>query len=98
MQRLSRPCRVRIMGGAFLLLVGAAGGQCPAREGNLKIAVLSDLNGPYGSLTYEERVHAAVQHLIGTEHPDLVLITETWWPDSAVGWTTRVCGRRFMHR
>lgn len=40
----------------------------------LRVAVLSDLNGSYGSTEYGRSVHAAVQHLI-QDPPDLVLIT-----------------------
>lgn len=41
----------------------------------LRIAVLSDLNGSYGSTTYESSVHAAVAALVDGVKPDLVLVT-----------------------
>ena len=41
----------------------------------LKIAVLSDLNGSYGSTTYETSVHQAVAALVNEVKPDLVLIS-----------------------
>lgn len=42
---------------------------------SLRIAVLSDLNGSYGSTTYESTVHNAVKALIAKAKPDVVLIT-----------------------
>lgn len=47
----------------------------PEAEGRLRLAVLSDLNGSYGSVTYGEDVHSAVQALLASLRPDLVLIT-----------------------
>ncbi len=41
----------------------------------LRIAVLSDLNGSYGSTTYESTVHNAVRAIVERAKPDLVLIT-----------------------
>lgn len=40
----------------------------------LRVAVVSDLNGSYGSRQYGEAVHAAVDRLLGVQ-PDLVLTT-----------------------
>jgi hypothetical protein len=56
-------------------------GQAPADAGtpdagaSLRIAVLSDLNGSYGSTTYEASVHNAVSALTSSVKPDLVLIS-----------------------
>jgi acid phosphatase type 7 len=41
----------------------------------MRLAVISDLNSEYGSLTYESSVHASVKALVERIHPDLVLIT-----------------------
>lgn len=43
-------------------------------EAPLRVAVISDLNGRYGSTTYMDSVHAAVDRLLETR-PDLVLST-----------------------
>lgn len=40
----------------------------------LKIAVVSDLNGSYGQMSYNQSVHNTVEHII-QEKPDLVLAT-----------------------
>ncbi|MCA2977413.1 MAG: metallophosphoesterase, partial [Myxococcaceae bacterium] len=40
----------------------------------LRVVVLSDLNGSYGSTTYEPSVHQAIAALRATVRPDLVLI------------------------
>jgi hypothetical protein len=52
-------------------------GQTPSpwpepRRGDLRIATISDLNGPYGSTTYRETVHRAIA-LLPSWRPDLVL-------------------------
>lgn len=44
-------------------------------QGPLKIVVLSDLNGSYGSTTYEASVHQAVAAIVTREKPDVVLIS-----------------------
>lgn len=41
----------------------------------MRIVVLSDLNGSYGSTTYESTVHGAVKAVVDKAKPDLVLIT-----------------------
>ncbi|GAB4340420.1 MAG: metallophosphoesterase [Cyanophyceae cyanobacterium] len=56
---------------------GQAQGQTPLpwpepRRGDLRIATISDLNGPYGSTTYRETVHRAIA-LLPSWRPDLVL-------------------------
>lgn len=43
--------------------------------GPLKIVVMSDLNGSYGSTTYEASVHQAVGAIATREKPDVVLIS-----------------------
>lgn len=42
------------------------------RRGDLRLATISDLNGPYGSTTYRETVHRAIA-LLPRWRPDLVL-------------------------
>ncbi|NUP11292.1 MAG: hypothetical protein HOW73_35040 [Polyangiaceae bacterium] len=55
---------------------GASGGAGGAPEPvSLRIAVLSDLNGSYGSTTYDAPVHDAIGAILGGELPDLVLVT-----------------------
>lgn len=46
----------------------------PAAPGPLRVAVISDLNGSYGSTQYMDSVHAAVDRLVAVS-PDLVLST-----------------------
>jgi hypothetical protein len=46
--------------------------RAPAR---LRIAVISDLNGNYGSTKYGPEVHGAIASVIGRVRPDVVLIT-----------------------
>ncbi|QJF50323.1 metallophosphoesterase family protein [Roseobacter ponti] len=46
----------------------------PALADGLRVAVISDLNGSYGSVVYNPRVSAAVERIIALE-PDLVLLT-----------------------
>ena len=46
-----------------------------ASGASLRIAVLSDLNGSYGSTTYGTPVHEAVAALRADIHPDIVLLT-----------------------
>ena len=55
---------------AVLLLV--LGGQALAES--LRVAVISDLNGSYGSMEYSPRVSAAVERIIALD-PDLVIST-----------------------
>src|SRR3990167_5466526 len=43
----------------------------PDAGASLRIVVLSDLNGSYGSTTYEASVHQAVAAITGTVRPDL---------------------------
>jgi hypothetical protein len=51
-----------------------AGSDAGSDAGALRVAVLSDLNGSYGSTTYESTVHQAVAALRTTVRPDLVLV------------------------
>jgi 3',5'-cyclic AMP phosphodiesterase CpdA len=53
---------------------GGAGGEGGAPV-SLRIAVISDLNGSYGSTTYGDPVHAAVAALTDSIQPDVVLVT-----------------------
>jgi 3',5'-cyclic AMP phosphodiesterase CpdA len=41
----------------------------------LRIVVLSDINSRYGSTTYQDSVHGAVDAVVHDIHPDLVLVT-----------------------
>lgn len=50
-------------------------GSVDAGAPKLRIAVLSDLNGSYGSTTYEASVHQAVTALVTEVKPDVVLIS-----------------------
>lgn len=52
---------------------GAADAKTPSSP--LRVVVLSDLNDAYGSTTYETSVHEAVSAIVGTEKPDVVLIS-----------------------
>lgn len=55
---------------------GAADAGTPdAGPSRLRIVVLSDLNGSYGSTTYEAAVHQAVAALVTEVRPDVVLIS-----------------------
>ena len=47
----------------------------PLQPRSFRIAVISDLNSAYGSLTYQPSVHAATRALVDRIQPDLVLIT-----------------------
>jgi hypothetical protein len=51
--------------------IGESGGEAET----LTVAVVSDLNGSYGSQEYSEHVHAAVDWMTGRLRPDLVLST-----------------------
>lgn len=46
--------------------------QKPSARGTLRVAVISDLNGRYGSVTYGDPVHDAVARILELE-PDLVV-------------------------
>jgi len=52
-----------------------AGTWAPDAGAALRVVVLSDLNGSYGSTTYESSVHQAVSALTATVKPDLVLVS-----------------------
>lgn len=45
-----------------------------ASSSNLRIVVLADLNGSYGSTTYGAPVHAAVEATVSSIRPDIVLL------------------------
>jgi hypothetical protein len=47
----------------------------PAPTSQLRVAVISDLNGVYGSIGYGAEVHAAVRAIVDRVSPDVVLIT-----------------------
>lgn len=67
--------RWRPLAAAALLLVAAAAAppSCSPPRGDVRIVVVSDLNGAYGSTTYEPEVHAAVRMIRERWRPDLVL-------------------------
>jgi hypothetical protein len=54
---------------------GDAGAPDAGAAPPLRIAILSDLNGAYGSTTYEPSVHQAVAALVTEVKPDVVLIS-----------------------
>lgn len=60
---------------AGVLDAGAPDAGLPDAGASLRIVVLSDLNGSYGSTTYEASVHQAITAITGTVRPDLVLIS-----------------------
>jgi 3',5'-cyclic AMP phosphodiesterase CpdA len=57
--------------------VSSASAEVPRADANetLRVAVVSDLNGSYGSTHYLPSVHAAADALVDRVRPDLVLIT-----------------------
>lgn len=58
-----------------LILIGQASLLSPASaENTLRVAVISDINGRYGSTDYDERVTVAVARIVALK-PDLVLCT-----------------------
>ncbi|HEX8430513.1 MAG TPA: metallophosphoesterase [Longimicrobium sp.] len=62
--------------GALVLatvLAGAVPPSCSPERGDLRIVVISDLNGSYGSTEYEPEVHQAVRMIRDAWRPDLVL-------------------------
>jgi hypothetical protein len=66
------PCRWLL---ALALALGFAMAAWPAASvGALRVAVISDLNGAYGSTRYESTVPAAVQRIVELK-PDLVIST-----------------------
>jgi hypothetical protein len=78
---LTRRQLLHAAGGAALALLAAEarpGGAAPVslpelpRRGDRRLVAISDLNGPYGSITYLDEVHRAVA-LIPALAPDLVL-------------------------
>jgi 3',5'-cyclic AMP phosphodiesterase CpdA len=70
---LARACRRWLV--ALLLALGPAFAGWPADAvAALRVAVISDLNGSYGSTRYEPAVTAAVQRLVELK-PDLVIST-----------------------
>ena len=54
---------------------GTPDAGAPDAGATLRVVVLSDLNGSYGSTTYESSVHQAVSALTSAVKPDLVLIS-----------------------
>lgn len=56
-----------------LLAAAAAPPSCAPPRGELRIVVVSDLNGSYGSTEYEPEVHRAVRMIREVWRPDLVL-------------------------
>ena len=67
-----RVCRRWLV--TLLLALGPAMAAWPAAAAGLRVAVISDLNGSYGSTQYETTVPAAVQRIVELK-PDLVIST-----------------------
>lgn len=80
---------MRVRAAAVLLLAGALAGcaraprPAPSPAPPLRVAVVSDLNGPYGSTAYGPEVAAAVR-----------LIRERWRPDLVIAAGDLVAGQR----
>ncbi len=68
----------------------------PRAPGTIRIAVVSDLNASYGSLSYGEDVHRAVDRLIELD-PDLVLSTGDMVAGQAPGLDYHGMWRAFHH-
>ena len=68
---------------AAALLAAAVPPGCTPPRGDVRIVVISDLNGPYGSTTYEPEVHQGVR-----------LIREAWRPDLVLAAGDLVAGQR----
>ncbi|MXU66464.1 metallophosphoesterase family protein [Oceanomicrobium pacificus] len=64
----------RLEAAVLLLVLAVVLIAGPVRAQSLRIAVVSDLNGSYGSVTYSDRVDAAIARIIELK-PDLVLST-----------------------
>lgn len=58
----------------LVVALGLGGRPLPADAATLRVAVISDLNGSYGSTHYEPTVSAAVRRLVELE-PDLAIST-----------------------
>lgn len=58
----------------FFLLIFCFGAGASGNAGSLQIAVISDLNGSYGSTKYGRDVSAAIKRIIELR-PDLVIVT-----------------------
>jgi len=65
------PAILRFAGSTTLLLLAALG---QAAAGPLRVAVISDLNGSYGSTRYEASVDRALERILALK-PDLVIST-----------------------
>lgn len=71
---LARPLRrLRAPALAAALLAAASPGAPDPPRADLRVVVVSDLNGAYGSTTYEPEVHRAVRLVREVWRPDLVL-------------------------
>ena len=74
--RTRAPARALVAVVALLALVSPAAAQValdPPR-GDLRVVVLSDLNGSYGATAYATAVHRAVAAIVDVWRPDLVLL------------------------
>lgn len=56
----------------ILMLLGASWGQNPPR-GDLRLVLLSDINGSYGALSYPPAVLSAIERTVNLWQPDLLL-------------------------
>lgn len=59
---------------AVLAAAAAASPPVDPPRGDLRVVVLSDLNGPYGATRYAAAVHRAVAAVVDVWRPDLVLL------------------------
>ncbi len=57
----------------FTFLLAVAGAQVNPRRGDVRIVVLSDFNGSYGSLSYSPQVERVLDEITQTWQPDLLL-------------------------
>ena len=67
-------------------------------ERRYTVAVISDLNGSYGSTRYGSHVRGAIQWLIDELSRGSSYRPETWWPDKGTALITELCGMPFILR
>jgi hypothetical protein len=71
---VTRRSPLRLVAALAALLLGAsAPGPGDPPRGDLRVVVVSDLNGAYGATAYAPEVHRAVELIRGRWRPDLVL-------------------------
>lgn len=62
-----------LVGGSLGLAFGANAQQIEGDRGDLRVLVLSDINGPYGSVGYGRGVRASVRYGLEPWRPDIVV-------------------------